>query len=137
MTTHFCDTSAFYALSMPSDRDHEAAKGLWRRILASGCSLMTTNYVLTETIALIQGRHGLRAVLQFLGHIDVVVDVSFLDSALHASALARLLTTSRRAVSFVDCTSFEFMRSRALETAFAFDEHFEEQGFVVLRAGQI
>jgi len=35
--------------------------------------------------------------------------------------------------TLVDCTSFEVMRSRSITTAFAFDEHFEEQGFATLK----
>jgi predicted nucleic acid-binding protein len=32
-------------------------------------------------------------------------------------------------MSLVDCASFEVMRSRSIGAAFAFDAHFEENGF--------
>ena len=33
---------------------------------------------------------------------------------------------------FVNCVSFEIMRQRGLRRVFAFDKHFEEQGFDVV-----
>jgi predicted nucleic acid-binding protein len=47
--------------------------------------------------------------------------------------VAAWLEANRRGLSFVDCTSFEVMRQRGVQQAFAFDGHFEEQGFKVLQ----
>ena len=53
----------------------------------------------------------------------------WVDEALHDRAVAALLAADRREVSLVDWTSFELLRTHALDTAFAFDSHFWEQGF--------
>ena len=43
----------------------------------------------------------------------------------------RLLAKNDRDLSLVDCLSFEIMESRALKIAYAFDEHFVENGFTI------
>jgi len=43
-----------------------------------------------------------------------------------------LISANLRKLSLVDCTSFVLMRRLGVETAFAFDQHFVEQGFVCL-----
>ena len=40
-----------------------------------------------------------------------------------------LLAEGRRKLSLVDCVSFELMRDKGRHTGFAFDAHFNEQGF--------
>jgi predicted nucleic acid-binding protein len=37
--------------------------------------------------------------------------------------------SARRHLTLVDCASFESMRRLTVRRAFAFDRHFEEQGF--------
>jgi len=51
---------------------------------------------------------------------------------LHRVAIDAWLEASRRRLSLVDCTSFEVMRRLDLRQVFAFDGHFDEQGFEVL-----
>ena len=58
-----------------------------------------------------------------------IVTVVMLDETLHANAIATLLGANRRNLSLVDCTSFALMRQRGTVRAFAFDQHFAEQGF--------
>lgn len=134
MSALFCDTSGFYALTTSLDPQHDTAERVWHAALSTGQSFVTTNYVFTETVALVQGRHGMSAAARFMRAIDGIVEISFLDSVLHAEALRKLFSINRRAVSFVDCTSFEFMRARHIDRVFGFDSHFEEHGFTLARA---
>ena len=53
----------------------------------------------------------------------------FVDEDLHRAAVTALLAGVRRRVSLVDWVSFELMRRRRIERAFAFDRDFERQGF--------
>ena len=64
-----------------------------------------------------------------------VLSVRFVDQNLHMLAATSLLAAGRRKVSFVDWTSFEMMRAENLTEAFAFDNHFAEQGFTLRPAG--
>jgi len=43
-----------------------------------------------------------------------------------------VLAANRRQLSLVDCVSFAAMRESGIEHYFAFDEHFDEQGFTMV-----
>ncbi len=61
----FIDTSAFYALLDRTDEHHLKAGREWNRILDVNYTLVTSNYILVETLALVQGRLGMEAVRRF------------------------------------------------------------------------
>ena len=61
----FVDTSALYSLLDRNDANHTAASELWRHLLADDEHLVTSNYVLVETAALVQGRLGMAAARDF------------------------------------------------------------------------
>lgn len=127
--TIFLDTSALLALLDEDDIHHSQADGAWRQILGSDESLVSTNYIVVETLALAQRRLGMDAVLALERDLLPLVDLEWIDEVTHHSALRTFLTALRRQLSFVDCSSFEVMRKRRLSRAFAFDRHFSEQGF--------
>lgn len=125
----FIDTSAFYALLDRDDENHRKAKNAWADLLKNGDTLVTNNYVLVETFALIQHRLGVNAVRGFQNDILPLVNIEFVVPELHRSGVSALLAASRRNLSLVDCISFEMMRTLEVKMAFAFDPHFKEQGF--------
>ena len=131
MTT-FVDTSAFIAVLDADDRMHAKAGPEWERLLQAGVTLRTTNYVLVETLAVLQNRFGLEAVRRFTADVLPMIDVSWIAEGVHLSAQHALLIASRRDLSLVDCTSFEVMRRDGIGSAFCFDQHFSQQGFQVL-----
>ncbi len=124
----FIDTSAFYALIDLSDKYHDAAAEAWASIRDRPDLLACSNYILLETIALLQNRLGMTAVQDFIG-LTKRITVFWIGIEQHNLAIAALLTVGRRGISLVDCTSFETMRSRGIRTAFTFDTHFAEQGY--------
>lgn len=129
MSAIFCDTSALFAvIDRDSDVHVEAAQG-WRWLIAHEVQLVTTNYVLVEMLALLQRRLGLEAVRRFQADVVPILDIDWIDQHAHERAVEAMLTANRRQLSLVDCASFDAMRRLALETAFAFDQHFVEQGF--------
>ena len=99
-----------------------------------GCKLHTgtSNYILVETLALVQGRLGMEAVRRFQEDIFPLLSLEFITPKMHRLATAALLSSSRRRLSLVDCVSFEVMRETGIRRAFAFDPHFKEQGFEVV-----
>lgn len=128
----FIDTSAFYALLDRNDAFHPTAKETWHLLLEQGEPLLTSNYILLESFALIQNRLGMRAVKVFHEDILPVLHLEWIDSAVHLHAVSSLLTADRRNLSLVDCTSFEVIRRLRVQNVFAFDAHFREQGFHVV-----
>ena len=128
----FIDTSAFFALLDRDDDNQEAAKNIWAKILSAENTLVTNNYVLVETFALLQNRLGVSAVRAFQEDVLPIVNIEFVNPETHRSGIAALLTSSKRNLSLVDCVSFEVMRTLGIRTAFAFDAHFKEAGFQVL-----
>ncbi len=125
----FIDTSAIYAVMDQSDRNHTAARLLWLTLLESGSPMFTTNYVVVESCALAQNRLGLEAVRTIHEDILPALEVLWIDEAVHTLAMAALLAARRRKLSLVDCASFSVMRQVGSRVAFAFDQHFTEEGF--------
>jgi predicted nucleic acid-binding protein len=125
----FIDTSAFYALLDRDDENHSRAKRVWTTILSGENTLVTSNYVLVESFALLQARLGIEAVRAFQEDILPLINIEFVVSEIHRSGVSVLLSASRRNLSFVDCVSFEVMRALGIKTILAFDPHFKEQGF--------
>lgn len=130
----FIDTAAFLAVLNASDQFHPPARQTWEEVVNSDSTLYTSNYVLLETTALLQHRFGIDAVRLFESDILPVVEVHWIDEPIHKQAMSALLAANRRALSLVDCTSFEIMRQFGMDTAFTFDSHFREQGFNLLPA---
>jgi predicted nucleic acid-binding protein len=95
-------------------------------------SLICNNYVLVETIAVLQNRLGMDAMMVFQNDVRPILTILWVDENLHQRAVSALLAAQRRRLSLVDCASFESMRQAGIRQAFAFDVDFEEQGFEVL-----
>ena len=128
----FIDTSAFYALLDRDDAHHARARRAWTGLLKAAHALVTSNYILVETSALLQNRLGMEAIRAFHDEMLPLINIEFVASGTHRSGVAALLSASRRDLSLVDCVSFEVMRASGINTVFAFDKHFKEQGFVVI-----
>jgi predicted nucleic acid-binding protein len=128
----FIDTSAFFAILDADDDNHAAAGRIWKTLIEESAELVCSNYVLIECFAVLQRRVGLAAARVFQSDVVGVVQVRWVDEALHAAGVAALLTAGRRQLSLVDCVSFELMRRLGLRTAFAFDQDFADQGFTCL-----
>jgi len=128
----FIDTAAFYALIDAQDPSHSAARLTMERLRVAEATLLTHEYVLVETTALIQRRLGIGALRRFVDGLLPLVEVAWVDGHLHAEARQALLAAGRREVSLVDWTSFLVMRRRGIRTAFAFDDDFAAQGFQTL-----
>jgi predicted nucleic acid-binding protein len=127
----FVDTSAIFAVLEASDTAHAKARRAWTGLLDAGVSLITTNYIVVEACALLQSRIGLDALCAFVEEILPIFTVHWITPEQHASALQVVLSANRRKLSLVDSTSFIAMRERGIRRAFAFDEHFREQGFTL------
>ena len=134
MNEIFADTSALYALLVEEDDNHEWARGAAPSMQTDGASLVTSSFVVLETITLLQSRIGVAAVRIFHRDVLPLLDVVVVDEGQLHRALAALLASSHRRVSLTDWSSFTLMRDRGIGRAFAFDEDFARQGFELVPA---
>jgi predicted nucleic acid-binding protein len=125
----FVDTSAAYALLDGGDAAHVRARGAFGRLRAQDATLVTTSYVLVETCALVARRLGLGALRAFREEFAPLLEVVWVDGVLHEAALDLLLERRRSSLSLVYASSFVVMRREGIDEAFAFDRHFEDEGF--------
>ena len=123
----FIDTSAIYALADRNDSNHRLARRRLESILIEGEEMLTHNYVLVESIALIHRRCGKPAALELAGS-SASFEIEWVDEAVHQQAVRELSQTTR-VLSFVDVVSFVVMRRRRVDTVFAFDADFADHGF--------
>lgn len=129
MTTVFVDTSGFYAELDGSDPFHAKAREAFVLVLRRKDKLVTTNYVVHESWAVIQARLGWDAVDVWLDRLLKLCDVIWTTPEIHALGEARCRQARQRHLSLTDCVSIEIMRRRGLSEAIAFDEHFDREGF--------
>ena len=130
--TVFVDTSALFAVVDANDQNHAAAAATWRELVADHEVLVTSSYVLVETVALLQRRLGLEAVEDLHTDIAPLMQMLWVGAEVHQEAITMLLGAQRRYLSLVDCVSFVLMRQHQCRAAFAFDRHFVEQGLTVV-----
>jgi predicted nucleic acid-binding protein len=125
----FVDTSALIALLDADEASHAPVRDAWATLAGSGERLVTSNYVVVETVAVLQRRFGMPAVRDLVDALLPLLELHWVDPPLHDAALRALRTADRRSLSLVDLTSFELMRELDLRVALALDPHFAEQGF--------
>ncbi len=131
----FVDTSAIYAWADTADPNHQASVRRLQAILESDEDLLTHNYVLLESMALLQARLGLAAAIKLASDSRSFV-IEWVDDELHASGIEELKRSRNRQLSIVDQISFLVMRRRGVVNAFAFDPDFVSAGFGLVDDGE-
>ncbi len=127
--TIFIDTSAFLAIFAADDRYHEAAQVTWQALISEEETLFCNNYILVETLTLLQRRLGKDAARSFQFNVLPSVNIHWVDEQIHEQAVTALLAADRRYLSLVDCSAFETMRLYGIDKAFTFDAHYTDHGF--------
>jgi predicted nucleic acid-binding protein len=128
----FVDTSVFLAVLTDDDHNNKIAAETLATLAESGEQLITTNYILVESYALIQRRMGMNAIQDFQEKILPSLTLTWINAEEHQRALQQFLLENRRNLSFVDCSSFEAIQRLGIDKAFTFDNHFREQGFEII-----
>ncbi|MFL6257319.1 MAG: type II toxin-antitoxin system VapC family toxin [Pyrinomonadaceae bacterium] len=125
----FVDTGAWFAAVVPSDPDHSAAS---RWLAGNAETLLTTDYVVDETLTLLRARgEGRRALMLGEAFFGVrLAEVYRLTETDIASAWEVFRRFDDKGWSFTDCTSKVVIERRNIRQAFAFDQHFRQFGTV-------
>lgn len=130
----FIDTSFLIAGNDDRDPHHEEALQLFERV--AGHQIVTTNHVRGEIWTWLRyKRFHARAVevLDSIGGEGQHVQVVHVTEKLEDEALDWLRQHDERKYSFVDATSFAYMREKGIREALAFDGDFAAAGFTELR----
>jgi predicted nucleic acid-binding protein len=127
----FVDTSAWYAVFSRRDVNHAAAT---QAIRSFRQPLVTTDYVVDETLTLFKARGEQRRAMSFgqrviegqWTKVERVSDQDFVDAWNVFKAF------HDKQWSFTDCTSRVVMQRLGVQQAFAFDDHFRQFGAVTV-----
>lgn len=125
------DTSAWYALMDKDDAHHQSAWEAFPRLLSRFEGLLTTNHVVGETYTLLRSSLGHRKAWEFMILLEQSrrVERLFTPENLEDEAYGLLKKYADQGFSFVDATSFTWMRVLKIRDAFAFDKHFRVMGY--------
>lgn len=127
----FVDTSGWMALADADDPHHNAARVGRDDWLRRGGLLVSSNYVMDETLTLLRVRLNLEAAARWWRQIESSPRFhwEWIDTARSQKALEWFLGWSDKRFSFTDCTSFVIMRELGLRQALTTDRHFVQAGF--------
>jgi len=116
----------------PCDGCHVQAVHVEQSLSSQAARLITTNFVLDETYAGLRGKIQHSAILRFRDSVRQSrrLSVVRITEALEDQAWEIFARYEDKDFSFTDCTSFAVMRQLGITTAFAFDDHFEQFGFI-------
>ena len=127
----FVDTGAWFALAVPTDPDHGKVRDWFD---ANIDPLLTTDYVIDETLTLLRARGE--------NQLALAVGEELLNgsmAALHVVELTDVLAAweifknfADKEWSFTDCVSYVVMRGLGVTAAVSLDHHFHQFGTVAV-----
>jgi predicted nucleic acid-binding protein len=125
----FVDTSAFFALLDRDDRHHREAVEIARQLENRNAWPFTTNYIVAEAHTLAVSRLGPQIAREWLRGFSLAVEQASEIDQTHARLT--VLDYEDKTYSLTDAISFSVMQRLSVVRAFAFDRHFEQQGFEI------
>lgn len=131
--TVFLDSSFFKGLTDPKDDFYQRAGKIWQKLREQSESLVTSNFIVDETLTLLRSRCNLETAIKFR---DLLAENSQIIKIIRATVADegnawQWFVKEWRKLSFTDCVSFAMMRRLGLKRAAAFDEHFARAGLRV------
>lgn len=128
----FVDTGYFLALAMPGDALHRRAM-MWANVVPE--PFLVTEYVLWEIMnALSAPRDRAKGhfILSQIAASPRSYEVVHASRELFSAGMSLHRDRPDKDWSLTDCISFHIMRERGIQSALAFDQHFEQAGFQAL-----
>jgi len=132
----FVDTAGWASLFVKTEPYHLPALRIFDNLEREGVALITTNYVLTELIALFHRPLRVPRLVLF-NYIDTLkaapyVHIVYVDQTLDTAGWDLLKARPDKSWSLVDAVSFALMQKRHITEALTTDHHFAQAGFVPL-----
>jgi predicted nucleic acid-binding protein len=134
MKALFVDTAGWMACADAADPSHGKATTARDRWLERKGVLVTTDYVIDETLTLIRFRLGLSAAEAWWKQVEGSARLQWEPITPERAEKARHLffRYADKDFSFTDCTSFVVMQQRRLKQALTTDRHFKQIGFQIV-----
>ena len=117
-----------------ADPTHATTRQERDACLRGGGLLVTTDYVLSETLTLIRSRLGQSAAVRWWAQVSASsrLQWEWIGPTRAEQARRRFLAVGNKDFSFTDCTSFVVMEELRLRRALTTDRGFARAGFEVL-----
>jgi len=133
----FVDTAGWVACADAVDLAHRRATAARDQWLQEGGVLVTTDYVVDETLTMLRFRLGLAETEAWWRQVETSSRLRWEYISLERADKARDLffRYTDKEFSFTDCTSFVVMRELKLRDALSTDRHFAQAGFLTLPRG--
>ncbi len=132
----FADTTGWGHLVDSTQKYHELAADIYRNLPRKGCEIVTTNYIITELVALMISPLRLQhpVIVEFINSMKLSphVEIIHIDPVLDEQAWQLLSKRADKEWSLVDCSSFVVMEKLGITESFTTDHHFEQAGFIRL-----
>jgi len=130
----FLDTGDLLALELSDDQHHHAAQRHWQTLRNDVVHLITTSYVFDEVVTFFNRRgHYAKAVEVGTRLLSSPrVQLIHVDAVLFHAGWRYFHDHHDKRYSLTDCISFVVMEGYGIPEALAFDQHFEQAGFVRL-----
>jgi len=136
MNEIFADTSGWANYFVRTEPFHQEAKQLMQKWYKDRTRVITTNYVLSELVALFISplRITRQQQIQAIETIKAVewIEIIHINQTLDDQAWQFLMRRNDKMWSLSDCSSFVVMKQRKISQGFTTDHHFEQAGFVTL-----
>lgn len=134
MNAAFVDTGGWMACADRADPAHSACAAARDSSLEAGRILITTDFVVDETLTLIRFRLGLAAAGAWWQQIDGSARLRWerIENDRFERARSLFFQFRDKDLSFTDCTSIAVMRELKVKTVITTDRHFHQMGFDVL-----
>ena len=130
----FVDTSGWAYYLDRQDPLHSMIRALVQRTVIQQRHLVTTNYIITELVALLSSRYHLprHQVIIAINALktDTAVEVVHIEQSIDDEAWALLEARLDKEWSLVDASSFVVMKRFGITRALTTDHHFTQAGFI-------
>jgi len=132
--TIFVDTWGWLAIGHRKDHFHKEIKAYYQRLRAGNCQIVTSDYVLDETITVLFRRENYEEAIHFMEGIFQAAEIGYLTvDKITAERFASAWQLRKRfkdkpRISFTDITTMVIMQERGIKQLLTKDEHFIHVG---------
>lgn len=126
MSSVFIDTGAFYAAINKKDKHHQKVKDFFSNPFTRKLNLITSNFVVAETHALLLNRVGREIASLWLKSIPTIIIRASEEDEDKAKEIILLYTD--KDFSYCDALSFSIVERLSIKKVLSFDKHFRHYG---------